>query len=229
MLTKGAMGNLVNRYRAVLKKCHIMNTFGSLAVAAMLVMGSAGMASAADDIIMTGTLQKVTVDADGNKIIVEVETKTGTIYAKVRRLRVGRVDLYLLDTDLEANSQEDRELTSRLYGGNKRTRIRQEIVCGVGGVKALRALGISPGVYHLNEGHNSFATLEAVRQKMEDCGMTFEAAVADGAQGKGIPSVKIGGEGGLFAGCLRVKIKEGKVVFSLLARKNAVGGGEGRI
>lgn len=122
------------------------------------------------------------LDADGNKIIVEVETKTGTIYAKVRRLRVGRVDLYLLDTDLEANSQEDRELTSRLYGGNKRTRIRQEIVCGVGGVKALRALGISPGVYHLNEGHNSFATLEAVRQKMEDCGMTFEAAVADVAQ-----------------------------------------------
>ena len=78
MLTKGAIGNLVNRYRAVLKKCHIMNTFGSLAVAAMLVMGSAGMASAAEDIIMTGTLQKVTIDADGNKTYGDV-TATGDI------------------------------------------------------------------------------------------------------------------------------------------------------
>ena len=73
-------------------------------------------------------------------------------------IQVGRVKLYLLDCDVEGNSPEDRELTSRLYGGDHRTRIRQELVLGVGGVRALRALGITPGVYHLNEGHSAFAT-----------------------------------------------------------------------
>ena len=121
-------------------------------------------------------------DKDGNRITVTVDTKDGSIQAKVRRVMVGRTPLYLLDTDVEGNSQEDRELTNALYGGDSRTRIRQELVCGVGGVKALRALGITPGVLHLNEGHNSFATLEAIRQKMEDCGMSFDDAARDVAQ-----------------------------------------------
>ena len=85
---------------------------------------------------------------------------TARLLAKVWLMHVGRVPLYLLDCDVEGNSPQDRELTSRLYGGDVRTRIRQELVLGVGGVKALRALGIMPGVYHLNEGHSAFAPLE---------------------------------------------------------------------
>ena len=122
------------------------------------------------------------LDKNGNKITIEVNTKSGPIYARVRRIRVGRVDLYLLDADLEENTAENRELTSTLYGGDQKRRILQELLCGVGGVRALTALGITPGVYHLNEGHNSFATLEAVRQKMVKSGMSFEAATRDVAQ-----------------------------------------------
>ncbi|MDO4587285.1 MAG: alpha-glucan family phosphorylase [Planctomycetia bacterium] len=122
------------------------------------------------------------MDKDGNKITVSVDTAKGPIYARVRKMKVGRVELYLLDTDIEENSPEDRKLTGTLYGGDRRTRIRQEIVCGIGGVKALRALGITPGVYHLNEGHNSFATLEVIRGKMEDDGKSFETALREVAQ-----------------------------------------------
>ncbi len=122
------------------------------------------------------------LDPHGNKITVSIKTRTGTIYAKVRQMNVGRVRLYLLDTDLEENLPEDRELTSRLYGGNNRTRIRQEIVSGIGGIRALKALGITPGVYHLNEGHNAFATLEAVRQRMKEDGESFHNACSEIAQ-----------------------------------------------
>jgi starch phosphorylase len=117
--------------------------------------------------------------ADGKPITVRIDTRTGPLLAKVWMMRVGRVNLYLLDCDVKGNSPEDRELTSRLYGGDNRTRIRQELVCGVGGVRALRAAGITPGVYHLNEGHNAFATIEAVRERMKDDGMSFDDAVRD--------------------------------------------------
>jgi len=120
--------------------------------------------------------------ADGKPVTVEIETRTGKLLAKVWLMRVGRVDLYLLDCDVPSNSPEDRELTSRLYGGDNRTRIRQELVCGVGGVRALDALGITPGVYHLNEGHNAFATLEAIRMRMKNDGMSFDDALRDVAQ-----------------------------------------------
>ena len=83
---------------------------------------------------------------------------------------------------MEGNSPEDRELTARLYGGDNRTRIRQELVAGVGGVRALRAMGITPGVYHLNEGHSSFATLEAIRERMKDNGWSFDESLRDVAQ-----------------------------------------------
>ncbi|MGL4594442.1 MAG: alpha-glucan family phosphorylase [Thermoguttaceae bacterium] len=126
--------------------------------------------------------QEPAVSPTGERITVAIETRTGTIYAKVRKVNVGRVQLYLLDTDVEENSHEDRLLTSRLYGGNNRTRIRQEIVSGIGGVRLLKALGITPGVYHLNEGHNAFATLEAVRQRMVEDGASFADAASDIAQ-----------------------------------------------
>ncbi|MEM9352206.1 MAG: alpha-glucan family phosphorylase [Planctomycetota bacterium] len=115
----------------------------------------------------------------GNPITVEVNTTEGSLLAKVWLMRVGRVSLYLLDCDVEGNSPEDRELTSRLYGGDTRTRIRQELVLGVGGVKALRALGITPGVYHLNEGHSAFAPLEVIRERMEDDGLSFDEALRE--------------------------------------------------
>ena len=119
---------------------------------------------------------------DGKPITIEIETRTGTLLAKVRLMHVGRVNLYLLDCDVEGNSPEDRELTSRLYGGDNRTRIRQELVSGVGGVRALEALGITPGVYHLNEGHSAFATLEATRKLMKDDGLSFDDALREVAQ-----------------------------------------------
>ena len=120
--------------------------------------------------------------ADGKTVKVEICTRAGCLLVKVWLMRVGRVRLYLLDCDVPTNSPEDRELTSRLYGGDNRTRIRQELVAGVGGIRALTALGISPGVYHLNEGHSGFATLEAIRVRMKDDGMSFDDALRDVAQ-----------------------------------------------
>lgn len=122
------------------------------------------------------------VDPDGKPIMVSIDTRTGTLMAKLWLMHVGRVKLYLLDCDVEGNSPQDRELTSRLYGGDTRTRIRQEMVLGVGGVKALRALGITPGVYHLNEGHSAFATLEVIHERMTDDGLSFDDALREVAQ-----------------------------------------------
>jgi starch phosphorylase len=119
---------------------------------------------------------------DDEPIKVTIETRSGDLTAKVWLLHVGRVKLYLLDCDVGSNRPEDRELTSRLYGGDHRTRIRQELVLGVGGMRTLRALGISPGVYHLNEGHSVFATLEAIRERMHEDGMSFDEALRDVAQ-----------------------------------------------
>ncbi len=120
--------------------------------------------------------------ADGKPITISIDTRNRPLLAKVWLMRVGRVHLYLLDCDVEGNSAEDRELTSRLYGGDNRTRIRQELVAGVGGVRALEALGIRPGVYHLNEGHIGFATLEAIRVKMKHEGKSFDDALREVAR-----------------------------------------------
>ncbi len=122
------------------------------------------------------------IGADGKPIIVQCDTRTGPLLSKVWLMQVGRVKLYLLDCDVDGNRPEDRELTSRLYGGDHRTRIRQELVLGVGGMRALAALGISPGVYHLNEGHSVFATLEAIRERMHNDGLSFDNALRDVAQ-----------------------------------------------
>ncbi|MCR9117825.1 MAG: alpha-glucan family phosphorylase [bacterium] len=125
---------------------------------------------------------KPAVDKNGDAITVSIETRKGAILAKVWHMEVGRVNLYLLDCDVEGNNPQDRELTSRLYGGDTRTRIRQELVLGVGGVKALNALGITPGCYHLNEGHSAFGPLEVIRFRMQDDGLSFEDALRETAQ-----------------------------------------------
>src|SRR6185295_6568020 len=109
--------------------------------------------------------------AHGIPVIVWIETETGRIAARVWRLSVGRSTLLLLDSNVDGNDPEDRKLTSRLYGGDDRIRIRQELLLGVGGVRALAAMGISPGVAHLNEGHSAFAGLELVRRRMETEGI----------------------------------------------------------
>jgi glycogen phosphorylase len=119
------------------------------------------------------------IAANGQPVVVQIETRTGSIRARVWRINVGRCDLFLIDSNVEGNDPEDRELTSRLYGGDRRIRIRQELLLGVGGFRALKAMGITPGVLHLNEGHSGFVVLEAILNRMQEEGVTFEAAVAD--------------------------------------------------
>ena len=119
---------------------------------------------------------EVAIGASGEPVTVEIQTRSGSIGAKVWRVKVGRCDLLLLDSDVEGNAPEDRELTSRLYGGDGRVRIRQELLLGVGGFRALKAMGITPSVLHLNEGHSAFAVLEAIRSRMEDEGLSFDQA-----------------------------------------------------
>ncbi|RJP64690.1 MAG: alpha-glucan family phosphorylase [Candidatus Abyssobacteria bacterium SURF_17] len=115
-------------------------------------------------------------DASGKPLIVRADTRGGFLQARVWKLQVGRVPLLLLDSNVEGNSGEDRELTSRLYGGNERVRIRQELLLGIGGARVLQALNIFPGVLHLNEGHSAFAILEEIRRVMEYDQIPFHRA-----------------------------------------------------
>ncbi len=118
------------------------------------------------------------IGVNGEPVVVEIATRGSSIRAKVWRVKVGRCDLLLLDSNVAGNAPEDLDTTSRLYGGDARTRIRQELLLGVGGYRALRAMGISPGVLHLNEGHSGFAVFEAIRARMEDEGLDFYAAAS---------------------------------------------------
>ncbi|MGB7600662.1 MAG: alpha-glucan family phosphorylase, partial [Candidatus Sulfotelmatobacter sp.] len=118
------------------------------------------------------------IGKNGRPVEIEIATRKGSIHAKVWRVAVGRCDLFLLDSDVEGNSADDRQLTSRLYGGNARTRIRQELLLGVGGFRALKAMGITPGVLHLNEGHSGFVVLEALHTRMQEEGIAFDSAVS---------------------------------------------------
>ncbi|HKM53186.1 MAG TPA: alpha-glucan family phosphorylase, partial [Isosphaeraceae bacterium] len=116
---------------------------------------------------------------DGQPLQVAVETATGVLRARVWRAEVGRTTLLLLDSNVPENSDSDRALTARLYGGDARVRIRQELLLGVGGVRALHALGIHPSVLHLNEGHSAFATVEKIRAMMEETGLPFGEVMRD--------------------------------------------------
>ena len=120
------------------------------------------------------TLQR---DDQGNVIIISVPMPGRELYAQIWRVQVGRIPLYLLDTNFDKNTrQEDRDLTDRLYGGDRRTRIRQEILMGIGGIRALDALGLRPDVCHMNEGHSAFLALERIRQMMREHGLSFQQA-----------------------------------------------------
>ncbi len=115
---------------------------------------------------------------DGKPCVIAVPLGNRTVLAAVWRVRVGRVSLYLLDTSLEENAPWDRGLSARLYGGDRNTRVQQEIVLGIGGVRALKALGVEPTIYHLNEGHAAFAVLQRIRDLCEQ-GWSFDAALEE--------------------------------------------------
>jgi len=121
---------------------------------------------------------EIAIGANGEPVTVQVDTRSSAIRAKVWRVKVGRCDLLLLDSNVDGNTPEDRQLTSSLYGGNARTRIRHELLLGIGGFRALRAMGITPGVLHMNEGHSGFAVLEAIRTRMEEEGLSFAPAAS---------------------------------------------------
>ena len=114
-------------------------------------------------------------DTAGNEVMITVDLPGRRIHAKVWKLQVGRINLYLMDTDVEPNTPPDRELSARLYGGDREMRIAQEIVLGIGGVRALRALGIAPAAWHINEGHAAFLNLERCRELVAS-GLTFNEA-----------------------------------------------------
>lgn len=115
-------------------------------------------------------------DARGEPIRVAVPFDGREVFAQVWRLDVGKTPLYLLDTNIEANSPADRQITARLYGGDTETRIQQEMVLGIGGVRALHALDLHPAVCHMNEGHSALLGFERIRMLMEEAGASFAEA-----------------------------------------------------
>ncbi len=115
------------------------------------------------------------VDEEGKPLTISVELPGRNILARLWEIRIGRIPLYLLDSDVEGNSPSDRELTSRLYISDLDSRISQEIILGIGGVRALRELGYNPAVWHMNEGHSAFLVLERVRELVK-AGNTFDEA-----------------------------------------------------
>ncbi len=117
-------------------------------------------------------------DAEGHDLKVTVRLPTGDVYIQVWKLDVGRITLYLLDTNIPDNVlPQDRDITDSLYGGDIDTRIRQEIVLGIGGMRALKAMGLKPTVFHMNEGHSAFLALEQIRLFMGDRQLSFDEAL----------------------------------------------------
>ena len=115
-------------------------------------------------------------DQNGEDVIINIKMLKDKLYIKVWKICVGRVNLYLLDTDIEENKEEYRGITLRLYGGDQEMRIRQEMVLGIGGVKLLDELEIKPTVYHMNEGHSSFLVLQAIKNTIKEKQLAFKIA-----------------------------------------------------
>jgi starch phosphorylase len=117
------------------------------------------------------------VQRDGTNVRISVRILDREVFAKVWELHVGRINLYLLDTDTPENNAEDRLITAELYGGDLEMRMRQEIMLGIGGVKTLNALGIEPEVFHMNEGHSAFLALERIRRNVAEKKLDFYSAL----------------------------------------------------
>jgi len=120
---------------------------------------------------------KPALDIDGAPARISLDLRGQTLFARVWEAHVGKIRLFLLDSNLPENSPELRQVTARLYGGGLEMRLQQEILLGIGGVKALARLGVEPMVIHMNEGHSAFAGLERIRVFMQDHGLSFEAAM----------------------------------------------------
>jgi len=116
------------------------------------------------------------VDENGQEIKVDVKIGNTQVFIKAWQLKVGHINLYLMDTNVEPNNHDDRGITDQLYGGDHHTRIKQEIILGIGGVRLLRRLGISPTVWHINEGHAAFLILERLRE-LKTGGQSLETAL----------------------------------------------------
>jgi starch phosphorylase len=124
------------------------------------------------------------LDATGKRVTVEVAFPERTVTAQVWRVEVGRVPLYLLDTNVDTNRREDREITDQLYGGDIEMRIKQEMILGIGGFRLISALGLRPTVCHMNEGHSAFLAIERVRCLMKDHKLSFAEARKVAAAGQ---------------------------------------------
>lgn len=116
-------------------------------------------------------------DDQGNQIIIDIDLPGRKVYAQVWEAKVGRISLYLLDTNIDRNSDEDKKITFELYGGDSEMRIKQEILLGMGGIKLLKALGKPGSVIHMNEGHSAFAGLEKIKALMSESNLTFYEAM----------------------------------------------------
>jgi len=115
-------------------------------------------------------------DSEGHPLILTVDFPDRKVYFQIWEVKAGRIPLYLLDTDIEKNTPEDRKITYYIYGGNYQTRIEQEILLGIGGIKALKVLGRYPHVCHLNEGHSAFLTLERIKDYMTENNLSYDEA-----------------------------------------------------
>jgi starch phosphorylase len=115
-------------------------------------------------------------NADGTPIKIVIDFPGRKVSAQIWKVQVGRISLYLLDTNIQENNEADRSITDELYGGDDEKRIQQEIVLGIGGVRALKAMGIHPIVFHMNEGHSAFLALERIYCVMNECNLSFEQA-----------------------------------------------------
>jgi starch phosphorylase len=112
----------------------------------------------------------------GEEVVIWVDLPGRRVYAKVWRIQVGRIPLFLMDTDVDPNRPADRDLSARLYGGDHELRVAQEIVLGIGGVRAVRELGYNPAAWHMNEGHSAFLGLERIRELVQNNGLSFNEA-----------------------------------------------------
>jgi glycogen phosphorylase len=135
-----------------------------------------------ETIIPSGVPLERALDTNGKPVKVSVEISGRVVFATAWKLPVGRINVYLMDTNLEDNTPEDRGITARLYGGNQELRVAQELVLGVGGIRALRAMNIQASVYHMNEGHAAFLGLERVREMVAQ-GLSFDEAAEAVAAG----------------------------------------------
>lgn len=140
-------------------------------------IGRDGAQEAYYDKLAFGTVAaKPAVGKDGKEIEISVDLPGRRIFAKVWRVQIGRVPLYLMDTDVPGNAPRDRELSARLYGGDHELRISQELVLGIGGLRVVRALGLEPHVFHMNDSHPVFMVLERARELVQNEGLSFDVA-----------------------------------------------------